>query len=353
MGNRARLRRAAEDKAFVRIVRSPRHADDIDGFVVAIGERWAVIQATLEGGYFDGYSAFRLKDLVAVKRQTGFGGDFARTLPTWPPRCPEGLVLDSTKDVVRTMAQTSELIGIEAERQRRAIWIGEVFELSRTWTWLWEVRPNATWQSEPLGYRTKRITLISIDSMYQRALAEVAGPSGRTLASRGHAVQADLGAISGGQASLYRQATACAEALGILDGLAPLRVDADPDGSGVLRAKVRRSVEGLVDEFDAAGGPNVQRVDSYFGDLTGQQPPTGRPSADAVEGQLGALRDRFGLVDENVNTIEEEAVRASFWTLVDLVTDLQAVWTAEHTGLGRTTSHLRNVGEAQRRRKKK
>jgi hypothetical protein len=316
MGTRARLRRAAEDQALVRVVRSPKHADDIDGFIVAIGERWAVIQATLEGGHFDGYSAFRLKDLVAVKPQDGFGRDFARTLPTWPPRCPEGLVLESTETLVRTMAERSELIGIEAENQRRAIWIGELFELTHKWTWLREVRPNATWHSEPLGYRTKRITLISIDSMYQQALATIAGPSGKTPTAHGYAVQADS------------------------------------DDSVVLRTKVRSAVEVLVDELGAAGGPNAQLVDSYFRDLTGQHPPTGRPGADAVGGQLGALRSRFDLADTNVNTIDEEGVRTSIWTLVDLVSDLQARWTAEQADLGPEPNHLRDVRQAQPRRTK-
>ena len=71
-------------------------------------------------------------------------------------------------------------------------------------------------------------------------------------------------------------------------------------------------------------GPRVQMVNPYFRGLTGQQPPTRRPSRTRV-GQLGALRDRFGLIDANVNTVEEEGVRTSFWTLVDLVADLQAV----------------------------
>ena len=47
---------------------------------------------------------------------------------------------------------------------------------------------------------------------------------------------------------------------------------------------------------------------------------------DSVPGQLGALRDRFGLDDDHVNTVDEEKQRTSFWTLVELVTDLQRSW---------------------------
>ena len=144
---------------------------------------------------------------------------------------------------------------------------------------------------------------------------------------RGYAVQADLGAVTGGQASLYRRATlARTEALRILDGLTPLRVDADPQDMESYRLLVRNAVERVVDEMGAPGGPRVQMVDMYFSGLTGVTATSGSVSADTVSGQLGALRDRFGLVDGNVNTVEEEGIRTAFWTLVDMVTDLQTAW---------------------------
>lgn len=177
MGTRARLLSALQGQVMVRIVRSPKHADNIDGFIVAVGKRWAVLQATREGGYFDGYSAFRLADLKEVKPLDDFSHDFAQTLPTWPPRCPDGLELDSAESVIRSMGAQSDLVGIEQERRRSAIWIGQVDEVTSKWTWLLEVRPDASWQSAPLGYKNKRITLVSVDSMYQQALAAIAGPS--------------------------------------------------------------------------------------------------------------------------------------------------------------------------------
>jgi ketosteroid isomerase-like protein len=146
---------------------------------------------------------------------------------------------------------------------------------------------------------------------------------------RGYAIQADLGAVTGGQASLYRRATAArTEILRILDGLSPLRAEADPDDLVACRTSVRREVERVVEALGAPGGPPVDVVDSSFHELTGQRLPTGRPSADTIAGQLGALRDRFGLVDANVNTVEEEGAWTSFRTLVDLIADLQAGWTA-------------------------
>lgn len=153
---------------------------------------------------------------------------------------------------------------------------------------------------------------------------------GHTVADyvpRGAAVQSDLGAVTGGQASLYRRATmARAEALRILGGLTALRADADADDMASYRTIVRDSVQRLVDELGNAGGPRVQMVDMYFAGLTGAARPVRGVDADTVTGQLGALRDRFGLTDDNSNTVADEAVRTSFWTLVDLITDLQTSW---------------------------
>ncbi|GCD91836.1 hypothetical protein [Nocardioides sp. LS1] len=154
-------------------------------------------------------------------------------------------------------------------------------------------------------------------------LVKVEGHVESQFVPRGYAVQADLGAVSGGQASLYRRALiARAEILRILDGLTPLRTDGDADDMEAYRVIVRNAVQSLVDELGSPGGPRVSMVDSYLAGLVG----TGRVSADTVGGQLGALRDRFGLTDDNVNTVEEEGLRTAFWTLADLVADLRDAW---------------------------
>ena len=144
---------------------------------------------------------------------------------------------------------------------------------------------------------------------------------------RGYAIQADLGAVTGGQASLYRRATLSrSEILRILDGLMPLRVDGDAQDMDAYRTIVRNAIQNLVDELGAPGGPRVAMVDSYLTGLLGTHPDR---DPDTIGGQLGALRDRFGLIDDNVNTIEEEGLRTAFWTLVDMVRDLNQSWRAQ------------------------
>ena len=158
-------------------------------------------------------------------------------------------------------------------------------------------------------------------------LETVEGHVEATFVPRGYAVQSDLGAVTGGQASLYRRAQlARTEALQIVDGLRSLRPDSDVEDVAATTLLVRESLVRVVDEMGAPGGPRVQLVDSFLASLTGVTQLSGRLTADDVAGHLGRLRDRLGLVEERVNTVEEEGVRTAFWTLVDLVGDLQASW---------------------------
>jgi hypothetical protein len=158
-------------------------------------------------------------------------------------------------------------------------------------------------------------------------LREFEGHVETTYVPRGFAMQADLGLVSGGQASLYARARSAADqATELLDSLVPLRQDSDPEDCEAFRVLVRQEISGLVNELGTPGGPRHVVVDSSFTILAGQFVSTESVTADDVPGQLGALRDRFGLIDANVNSVEEERIRTSFWTLVDLITGLRRSW---------------------------
>lgn len=161
----------------VRISRSPRNADRIDGFPVAVGAKWVLIADTADGGFFDGHTAVRLKDIARVQRDTSFAERFARMQPEWPPTAPPDIDLDSTGGLIEGMSRIAALVGIEQERRHHAPmrWIGVVDEISKGWLWLHQVRPDATWQEEPLGYRLRRITQVAVQDRYLTALATVAG----------------------------------------------------------------------------------------------------------------------------------------------------------------------------------
>ena len=123
MGVRGQLRKELNSHALVRVRLSPKHADPLSGFVVGLGKKWALIALTMDGGYFDGYMAFRVKDVARVLSDGGFEGLFARTQPEWPPT-GTSVDLDSTVGVIRSLAATSPLVGIEKSRRIcQAVWV--------------------------------------------------------------------------------------------------------------------------------------------------------------------------------------------------------------------------------------
>ncbi|MCI2419031.1 hypothetical protein MOQ72_16425 [Saccharopolyspora sp. K220] len=155
-------------------------------------------------------------------------------------------------------------------------------------------------------------------------LKRVEGHTEATWTPRGYAIQADLGAVTGGQASLAARArSAIKDATALLDSLRPLRPGADPENGEGFRSLVRHGLEEIRKELESPL-VRVPRVDQLFLLLLGN--PSSAVDADQVRGHLGQLRDEFGLVGGLVNTIEEERIQTSFITLVDWVLSLYRGW---------------------------
>ncbi len=148
---------------------------------------------------------------------------------------------------------------------------------------------------------------------------------------RSYAVQQDMGAVTGAQASIYARAKAALDqSLPLLDGLTPLRADSDAEDSDAIRAIVRTRLTELVYELGQAGGPRVERVDELFNSLLGAGFLPGSPDpAGTVNGLLGQMRAEFGFERVRVNTIEEEQNLTNFVILVDHVTALKGTWDAQ------------------------
>ncbi|MBZ5613248.1 MAG: hypothetical protein LAO23_04495 [Acidobacteriia bacterium] len=162
---------------------------------------------------------------------------------------------------------------------------------------------------------------------------------------RTYAVQTDIGGgITGAQASVYtRSKDAIDESLKLLDGLYPLRPDADDEFIQATREIVRNQMTQLVVELGMAGGPRVTRVDQIFLLLTGVLPPAVvqfDPDLLVSGCQLATLRRVLGLRRQPlgaiglipaepgnlVNTVEDETDQTNFRIIVDYVTSLQQSW---------------------------
>jgi hypothetical protein len=172
---REKLLKSIAEQQMVRVERKPRFADRLDGFVLAVGKRWALMARTSEGGYFDGSVAFRMKDVGRLTVDQSFQPTFARTQPEWPPSAVTTFELDTISELLKGLADVDTLVGIEKDEERSAIWIGRLDEVDVKTVWLHEVRPNASWHDVPRGYKLKAITTVSVGSRYLTALAAVSG----------------------------------------------------------------------------------------------------------------------------------------------------------------------------------
>ena len=176
---RAKLEAARVNQTLVATRRKPKFAiGHVDGFVLHVGRRWAVLAKVADGGWFDGFFAFQLSDLRSVKKDRSVSSAFARSRPEWPPVSPfEPNSFDDVADVLKAFAAHGQLIGIEKERERSAMWIGVMEDLWPKWVWLQQVDPQAIWAEKPLGYKLKSITTVLTGDRYMQALHQVAGPA--------------------------------------------------------------------------------------------------------------------------------------------------------------------------------
>lgn len=168
------LRRGLEERSILRIERTPRFADHVDGIVLRIGAKWVLVAQTTDGGYFDGYAALRSRDVARVAPDETFAQEFVRTQPEWPPSFPSDVDLDSTSGVLGGFARTGDLLGIQKENERSAMWIGTLDEVTSRHIYLNEVRPDATWHPRPLGYRLRSITMAEVGTRYLVGLGAAA-----------------------------------------------------------------------------------------------------------------------------------------------------------------------------------
>ncbi len=198
---------------------------------------------------------------------------------------------------------------------------------------------------EILGWRPRnndpRGFLASLSQSFE--IKNVEGHTEWKWRPRTYAAEADLGAITGAQASLYSRARAALDqVLPLLDGLIPLRADHDLEDIEATRSIVQSGLTELVYELGIEGGPRLARVDGYFQDLLGPiaNPDSGEVLTDPenVGGQLASLRNVFGLVGARVNTVDEEQNLTNFLLLVDLVNSLWLTWRSQRNFFDRSDS---------------
>jgi|GEM_PF-2440322 len=173
-------------------------------------------------------------------------------------------------------------------------------------------------------------------------LKEVEGHIEWNVQPQSYMVQADLGEVTGAQASIYARAqVALDQSLPLLNGLTLLGVPtADVEDMEAIRAIIQTELTALVNELGMVGGPRVQRIDSFFSQLLGPPTVASIPPAASEDStiQLVILAYRFGLTRTNVNTIDDEQDFTNYLILYDYIYSFYQTWQNQRiyfTGKGR------------------
>jgi hypothetical protein len=180
---------------------------------------------------------------------------------------------------------------------------------------------------EVLAWRPRTTDVKGFAAALKQAFTEeeVDGRSRWKWTPRSYSVQADMGAVTGAQASIYARARAALDqSVPLIEGLYPLRADADDEDMEAIRALVESQLTELTDELGVVGGPRILRVEGLFDTLLGQN--FGSDEPDDAEGLLGVMRERFGLERPQVNTITEEQNLTNFRIIVDHAIGLKRSW---------------------------
>jgi hypothetical protein len=180
-----RLERLALNRDLVQITRRIKGADRLEGFFVAVGQRWLLLHlVTPHGFHLDGYTALRTADLRSSKpwggKKNGFPG---RALAYFEqsPVLPDGIDLTTTKTLIETAAERWPMVTIHVEvDDPQVCFIGKPLAVTSRTLRLLEITPAAKWDSEPTGYRLRNITRIDFGGRYEEVLHAV----GRRAAER-------------------------------------------------------------------------------------------------------------------------------------------------------------------------
>ena len=77
---RSTLHAAEEDRTLVRLHRTIRRSDDIEGFVVGVGDKWVLLALLDDLLILNGYVGVRLDDVEKVQRRGGPDSMVGRSL---------------------------------------------------------------------------------------------------------------------------------------------------------------------------------------------------------------------------------------------------------------------------------
>ncbi|HUD15641.1 MAG TPA: hypothetical protein VMQ59_00210 [Acidimicrobiales bacterium] len=171
---------AAKTNALVRIDRSIKKADRLEGYLVGLGRRWALLQLVSHDWLLNGYGAIRVGDVKRVRRWDDRSDFPARALAHFDQTALPipGIELDSVRSLIESAAQRSSLVTVFVEDARPDVcFVGRALSVSDRRLRLSEIDPGAVWKHEPTKLDLRDVTRVEFGGRYEEALAALAGGS--------------------------------------------------------------------------------------------------------------------------------------------------------------------------------
>ncbi|WP_189235722.1 hypothetical protein [Planomonospora parontospora] len=174
------LERALRAGEPVGVRRAIRGTARLDGYVVGVGRKWALLHIVCDQIRLDGYSAVRIRDVEHVTSSGWPGADFVhRALSSRgdrPAPLPD-VDLDSTARLIETMAEAFPMLGLTFEEiDPDALFIGRARGItSKKRVRLQQISSRAVWDTSYTMCGIRDITRFDAGDGYMEALHLVGG----------------------------------------------------------------------------------------------------------------------------------------------------------------------------------
>lgn len=196
---------------------------------------------------------------------------------------------------------------------------------------------------QALGWRYRSGDVRGFNAALDRSFTLKEDEEGRVTARwtpQTYAVQADLGEITGAQASVLEQARVTIDyILPLVEGLKPLRVDSDPEDIRAVTVLLAAKFNAIKADLARVGGPRVQKIDLIYQELLGfpidvpiSDHDAWREEVEKTDGGktryslLHQLTEELGLEPALANTVEEERNLTNALIVIDSVIALRTAW---------------------------
>jgi hypothetical protein len=175
---RAGLKAALADRTFIRLSRAC-ETGMVRGYVQAVGPKLFVICLVSDAARYDGFQAFRIKDVVSFSPDPHAAFSEAALFARGEvrPRAP-AVVVDDMEGLVMSASLAFPLITLHYEIKDPGVcWIGAVRSVGKGVVDFLEIDPDAQWDEKPTVYPLTGITRVDFGCGYEASLALVGGPA--------------------------------------------------------------------------------------------------------------------------------------------------------------------------------